>query len=73
MRTLTLKIHESIFEKVIYLLQIFSKNEVQIIDESATTSKTDFLEHRSSNIRKLNSISLKTKGFVFNREEANAR
>ena len=63
MHTLTLKIQDSVFDKIMYFLQNLPKNEVKLTVESSTESKP----------KKLNSISIKTKGYRFDREEANAR
>lgn len=73
MHTLRLNIQDSVFDKVIYFLQNLPKNEVEIIENKVIEKQLDFIEHFSSNPKKLSSISLKTKGFKFNREEANAR
>lgn len=62
MRTITLQIKDGIYEKVICFLKNLPKNEVKII------------ENDTKNIQKtFNSISLKTRGYKFNRDEANAR
>ena len=58
-----LEIEDSIVDKVMFFLQNLPKNEVKLDVESETYTKP----------KKLRSISLKTKGFKFNREEANAR
>jgi hypothetical protein len=73
MHTLRLNIQDNVFEKVIYFLRNLPKNEVEIIEDKVIDREVDFIEHFSSNPKKLNSVSLKTKGFKFNREEANAR
>jgi len=63
MHTLKLEINDSIFDKVMFFLNNLPKNDVRLTVESSTTSKP----------KKLNSISIKTKGYRFDREEANAR
>ncbi len=63
MRTLKLEINDTIFDKVMFFLNNLPKNDVKLTVESNATSKP----------KKLNSISIKTKGYRFDREEANAR
>ncbi len=58
-----LEIGDSIVDKVMFFLQNLPKNELKLNIESETQVKP----------KKLKSISLNTKGFKFNREEANAR
>ena len=52
-----------IADKVMLFLQNLPKNEVKLNVEHKTSTKP----------KKLRSVSLKTKDFKFNREEANAR
>jgi len=66
MHSIRLDIQDNVFDKVIYFLNNLPKNEVKIITEDAYSSM-------KVKPRKLNSISIKTKNFAFNREEANAR
>lgn len=49
MHTLKLNIQDSVFEKVIYFLQNLPRNEVEIIEEKATSVDFDFIEYFSSN------------------------
>ncbi len=63
MHTLKLEINDTIFDKVMFFLNNLPKNDVKLTIESNTTSKP----------KKLNSISIKTKDYRFDREEANAR
>lgn len=63
MHTLKLEINDTIFDKVMFFLNNLPKNDVKLTVESTTTSQP----------KKLNSISIKTKGYRFDREEANAR
>lgn len=65
MHSIRLDIEDSVFEKVIHFLNNLPKNEVKII-ENITIKDTQVK-------LKFNSIELKTKGFKFDREEANAR
>ena len=62
MRTIRLDINDSVYDKVIAFLSELSQNDVHIVSDQIEK------DHR-----KFHSISLKTKGFRFNREEANAR
>ncbi|MDA3937886.1 MAG: hypothetical protein PF693_01075 [Spirochaetia bacterium] len=58
MRTIKLDVNDSIFDKVMLFLNNFSKHDVQKnIEEKRITNK-------------LNAISIKTKDFKFNRDEA---
>lgn len=63
MHTLKLEVNDSVFDKVMFFLNNLPKNDVKLTVESTTESKP----------KKLNSISIKTKGYQFDREEANAR
>lgn len=65
MHSLRLDIQDSVFDKVIYFLNNLPVNEVKIIGDITTLKKTK--------PQKFSSISLHTKGFRFDREEANAR
>ncbi len=61
MRTIRLDVNDNIFEKVMLFLNNLSKRDVHInIEEKRIT-------------KKLNAISIKTKNFKFDREEANDR
>ena len=66
MHSIRLDIQDSVFDKVIYFLNNLPKNEVKIITE-------DIHSPIKTKLNKLNSISIETKDFKFNREEANAR
>lgn len=63
MYTLKLEINDTIFDKVMFFLNNLPKKDVKLTLESTVITKT----------KKLNSISIKTKGYRFDREEANAR
>jgi hypothetical protein len=63
MHTLKLEVNDTIFDKVMFFLNNLPKNDVKLTVENSTTSRP----------KKLNSISIKTKGYRFDREEANAR
>lgn len=63
MHTLKLEVNDTIFDKVMLFLNNLPKNDVKLTVESTIKSKP----------KKLNSISIKTKGYRFDREEANAR
>ncbi len=64
MKTIKLEINDSIFDKVMFFLTNLPKKDIRLNIESKQ-------EIKESN--QLRSISLKTKGFKFNRDEANAR
>ncbi len=63
MQTLKIEVNDSIFDKVIHFLNNLPKSEIRLSIEEASESEP----------KKLNSLSLKTKGFKFDRDEANAR
>lgn len=64
MHTLKIEVNDTILDKVMLFLNNFPKSEIKLSIEEATQN------HKP---KKLNSISLKTKGFKFDRDEANAR
>lgn len=62
MKTIYLEINENIFDKVMSFLNNLSKKDIKLrVENNLPVSK------------KLTSLSLKTKNFKFNREEANER
>jgi hypothetical protein len=65
MHSIRLNIEDSVFDKVIYFLKNLPINEVKIID--------DVVDIKKEPAYKPSSIELHTKGFKFNREEANER
>ena len=64
MKTIRLDVEDSIFDTVMYFLNNLPKKDVKLNIENTKDSKKK---------NKLNAISIKTKGFKFNREEAHAR
>lgn len=64
MRTLQVEVKDNLFEKVIDFLNKLPKNDFKLFTYDKTLSETP---------RKLNSVSIKTKGYKFNRDEANER
>ena len=63
MHTLKLEVKDTVFDKVMYFLSNLPNSEIKLTVETEAYKSP----------RKLNSISIKTKGYRFNREEANAR
>ena len=64
MKTIRLDVDDSIFDKVMYFLKHLPKKDVRLkIEDNPKNEKA----------KKLTAISLKTKGFKFDREEAHAR
>ena len=63
MHTLKLEVKDTVFDKVMYFLSNLPNSEIKLTVENES--------YKSPKI--LNSISIKTKGYRFNREEANAR
>ena len=64
MHSIRLDIKDSVFDKVIYFLNNLPVNEVEIIDDVKISKIKP---------QRFSSIRLHTKGFKFDREEANAR
>ncbi len=64
MQTLRVEINDTIVDKVLYFLNNLPQSDVKLSIENSEKMKTP---------RKLSSISLKTKGFKFNRDDANER
>ena len=64
MKTIKLEIEDNIFDKVMFLLNNLPKRDIRL-----TVENRENTEQR----RKLNAISIKTKNFKFDREEAHAR
>lgn len=64
MKTIRLDVEDSIFDNVMYFLNNLPKKDVKLNVENTNDSKKK---------NKLNAISIKTKGFKFNREEAHDR
>lgn len=62
--TLKLEVQDNVLDKVMFFLSNLPTSEVKLSIEESQKYK---------NPKKLNSISLKTKGFKFDRDEANAR
>jgi hypothetical protein len=63
MQTLKIEVTDTIFDKVMLFLNNLPKSEIKLSIE----------EPSKSELKKLNSLSLKTKDFKFDRAEANAR
>ena len=64
MHSIRLEVNDSVLDKVMYFLNLLPKNDIKIkLENKPTESKP----------KKLKAISLKTKGFKFDREEANVR
>lgn len=64
MRTFKVTVNETLFDKVIAFFNKLPKNDIEVeLDENKTLKSP----------KKLSSLSLKTKGFKFNREEAATR
>ncbi|HQO39487.1 MAG TPA: hypothetical protein PK986_03365 [Spirochaetota bacterium] len=65
MRLIKLNVQDRAFDKVISALKQFPEDEIEILEDVKTGP--------ASRIKKFNAVSLKTSGFRFNRDEANAR
>ncbi len=64
MKTIRLDVEDSIFDNVMYFLNNLPKKDIKLNIENTKDSNKK---------NKLNAISIKTKGFKFDREEAHAR
>ena len=63
MQMLKLEVKDTIFEKVMYFLKNLPSSDIKLTVETKSQKSP----------RKLNSISIKTKGYKFDRVEANER
>jgi len=64
MRTIKLDVNDNIYDKVMFFLKNLPKDDVRV--------NVEYVEEKHK-VDTLNAVSLNTKGFKFNREEANAR
>ena len=64
MRTIKLDVNDNVYDKVMFFLTNLPKSDVQL--------KVEYIEEEED-AKKLRAISIKTKGFEFDREDANAR
>ena len=64
MKTIRLDVADSIFDNVMYFLNNLPKKDVKLNIENTQKDKKK---------KRLNAISIKTKGFKFDREEAHGR
>ena len=66
MHTIRLRINDEVIDKVRNFLENLPKNEVEIVEESYSASK-------KKPGKKFKALSIETRHFKFDREEANAR
>jgi len=66
MHRLTLDVQDNVLDKIFYFLNNLPTKEVKIIKDEITKAE-------QKTTKKLKSISIKTKDFKFNRNDANAR
>ena len=64
MKTIRLDVADNIFDNVMYFLNNLPKKDVKLNIEN---------NHEDKGKKRLNAISIKTKGFKFDREEAHDR
>lgn len=64
MRTLKIEVKDTVFKKVVAFFNKLPKADFNLLVEDKDLSKIP---------KKLNSLSIKTKGYKFNRNEANER
>jgi len=64
MHRVTLDIQDSVLEKIFYFLNTLPKHQVKVITDEISVEEKSI---------KLKAISISTKDYQFNREEANAR
>ena len=64
MHRVTLDIQDSVLEKIFYFLNTLPKHQVKVIKDEISVEEKPI---------KLKAVSISTKGYQFNREEANAR
>jgi len=65
MRTLKVKVNDTIFDKVIAFFNKLPQKDVKVSFEDT--------DDKLQTPKKLTSLSIKTKGYKFNRQEANER
>ena len=66
MHTLKLNVQDSIYDHIIFLLNSLNSKDLEIVEDK-------IIQRQEITRKRLNAISINTKGFKFNREEANAR
>lgn len=63
MKTIRLDVSDNVYEKVMFFLRNLPQTDVRVNEEETDMPENNFFK----------SVKIKTKGFVFNREEANER
>ena len=65
MHTIKLKVHDDIYNHIIFLLNSLDKKKIEIVEEKPLII--------NKNKKRLNAIKLDTTNFKFDRQEANER
>ena len=65
MHTIKLKVEDSIYEHIIFLLNNIKSNKLEIIEDKT--------ESNNNSKKQFTAVALNTKNYTFNREEANER
>ena len=65
MHTIKLKVHDDIYNHIIFLLNSLDKKKIEIVEEKPLIIK--------KNKKRLNAIKIDTTNFKFDRQEANER
>ena len=65
MHTIKLKVHDDIYNHIIFLLNSLDKKKIEIVEEKPLII--------NKNKKKLNAIKIDTTNFKFDRQEANER
>ena len=70
MHTLTLKIQDSVLDKVVYFLSHLPKNEVEIVEDKIEPTA---FQNESQIAKVFGSVQINMSNFKFDRDEANER
>ena len=66
MHTIKLNVQDSIYGHIMFLLKSLNTKELEVVEDKIVVTTKE-------KIKRLNAISIKTNGFKFDRDEANAR
>ncbi|RBQ31026.1 hypothetical protein CRU92_08945 [Arcobacter sp. FW59] len=67
MHTIKLKVHDDIYNHIIFLLNSLDKKKIEIVEEKP------LIINEKKDKKRLNAIKIDTTNFKFDREEANER
>ena len=70
MHSIKLNVNDKIYTHLMYILKSLNQKEIEVVSDE---KNTDALNMNKSRKNKMNAISIDTKSFIFNRNEANER